>query len=251
MAAKIGIQLYSVRDQLAQGFEAPVRKIADLGYAGVEPAGFPGTTPEAAGKLFRQLKLEVPSAHSGLPIGDHKNEVLDAMRAIGCRRIISGFGPDAFQTLDKIKASCDTFNQAAAAAQAAGMQFGIHNHWWEFQAVEGQPVYKTMLKHLSADVFFEVDTYWARTAGADPAAAVRELGARAPILHIKDGPGVQGQHHTAVGDGIMDFPAIAKASAKTAEWWVVELDSCATDMMEAAAKSYAYLTREKLAKGTR
>ena len=78
-----------------------------------------------------------------------------------------------------------------------------------------------------------------------------ELGKRAPLLHIKDGPCVKGQPMTAVGDGKVDVPAVAKAGAATAEWMIVELDSCATDMMAAVKKSYDYLTGKGFARGNK
>ena len=249
MAAPIALQLYSLREALAKDYEGVVRKVADIGYVGVEPAGFPGTTPQAAAKLFKELGLDVCSAHSAMPVGEKKQEVLDTMRTLGCKRIVSGFGPDQYKTLDLIKVSCEKFNEAGAAAKANGLQFGIHNHWWEFQQVEGKYVYQEMLKHLSLDVFFELDTYWVRTGGCDPAAVVKELGPRAPLLHIKDGPCAKGMHMTAVGEGIVNFPAIVRNAGTNAEWMIVELDSCASDMLEAVVKSYAYLVKNWLAHG--
>jgi sugar phosphate isomerase/epimerase len=251
MLAPIAIQLYSIRDTLAQDFAGGVKRVADIGYVGVEPAGFPGTTPEEAGKLFEELGLAVPSAHTPLPLGEQKNEVLDAMAAIGCKRIISGKGPDDFTTPDRVKRTCDVFNEASQVATAHGMTFGIHNHWWEFQRVKGRYVYDVMLEYLSPDVFFEIDTYWVQTAGPDPAEVVKKLGQKAPFLHVKDGPCVKGEPMVAVGDGVMDFPGIIKAGEGTTEWLVVELDACATDMMEAVAKSYDYLVGTGLARGNR
>ena len=106
-----------------------------------------------------------------------------------------------------------------------------------------------LLERLSPDVFFEVDTYWAQTGGADPAEVVGRLGSRAPLLHIKDGSCVKGEPHTAVGQGIVDFPAIVAAGGDAVEWMIVEFDDCATDMMEAVEKSQAYLTGKGLARG--
>jgi len=249
MPIPLAIQLYSVRDTLAQDFAGVVQKIAAIGYAGVEPAGFPGTTPQEAGKLFRDLGLAVPSAHTALPLGEHENEVLDAMAAIGCPRIISGKGPDDFTTLDQVKQTCDLFNQASSVAAESGLQFGIHNHWWEFQQVEGHLVLDVMLEHLEPGVFFEIDTYWVQAAGHDPAAVVGQLGKRTPLLHIKDGPAVRGEPMVAVGDGVMDVPSIVQAGAGSTEWMIVELDACATDMMEAVEKSYDYLVSKGLARG--
>jgi sugar phosphate isomerase/epimerase len=251
MSAPVAIQLYTVRDVLADDFAGVVKEIADIGYVGVEPAiDHLGATPEEAGQLFKDLGLAVPSAHTPLPLGERKNEVLDTMAALGCKCIASGKGPDDFATMDKIKRTCDLFNEANGVAAEAGLTFGIHNHWWEFQQVEGQYVYRVMLERLDPDVFFEIDTYWVKTAGPDPAEVVRTLGKRTPLLHIKDGPAVRGAPHVAVGDGVMDFSGIVAAGAGSTEWMIVELDSCATDMMGAVEKSYRYLVRNGLAYGT-
>ncbi len=249
MTAPIALQLYSIREQLENDFEGGVRRIADMGYVGVEPAGFPGTTPKQAAALFKELGLAVPSAHVALPVGDAKQQTLDTMHALGSTRIVSGRGPNQFETPDKVKRSCERFNEASAVAVENGMTFGIHNHWWEFMPMDGRHVYNLMLDHLAPEVFFQVDTYWVRTAGLDPASVVRELGARAPLLHIKDGPGEKDKPMTAVGDGVMDFPSIVEAAGSNVEWMIVELDKCDGDMMEAVEKSHAYLTSKGLAEG--
>ena len=249
MPAPIALQLYSIRDELNQDFESGIRKIAAMGYAGVEPAGFPGSTPQAAARLFRELDLAVPSAHVALPLGDEKQQTLDTMAALGSTCIVSGLGPDNYLTVDDTKKSCETFNQAAAVAAEHGMTFAIHNHWWEFLPLDSRHVYKVMLDYLTPEVLFEVDTYWAKVAGLDPAPIVRELGARAPLLHIKDGPGVKEQDMVAVGQGVMDIHSIVEAGRATVQWMIIELDSCATDMMDALQQSYTYLTNENLAQG--
>ena len=251
MPAPIGIQLYTVRDAIAKDFAGVVKRIAEIGYVGVEPAGFPGTTPQEAGKLFRDLGLAVPSAHTPLPLGQQKQEVLDTMSAIGCQRIVSGKGSDDFKTVDKIRRTCDLFNEASLVAADHGMAFGIHNHWWEFQQSEGRYVYEVMLEYLNPGVFFEIDTYWAQTAGADPAEVVRSLGQRVPLLHIKDGPCVRDVPQVAAGDGLVDFPAIVEAGAGATQWMIVELDACATDMFEAVEKSYRYMVSNRLAYGNK
>ncbi len=247
MALPIGIQLYSVREQLKTDYAGTIRKIAEMGYVGVETAGFPGSTVAAAKALFAELGLQTPSAHAGLPVGPDANKSLDEMAALGCQNLISGKGPDDFATADKIKATCDLFNQASANAAARGLNFGVHNHWWEYIPVEGQLAYQIMLKHLDPRVFFEIDTYWVTVAGQDAAKIVAELGERVRFLHIKDGPTVKGEPMTAAGQGKMNFPPIVKA-AKHAEWLIVELDSCATDMLTAVGDSIEYLAGKKLGK---
>jgi sugar phosphate isomerase/epimerase len=244
MPLPIALQLYSVREAAAaQGYEAAVRRVAAMGYDGVEPAGFPGSNAQAAGKLFRELGLQVPSAHTPVPLGEKQSQVFEDMEAIGCKVVVSGFGPDQFKTADLIKQSCERFNQAAEACKAHGLVFGIHNHWWEYQQVDGRYVYETMLELLDPSIIFEIDTYWVKTAGVDPAAVVRQMGARAPLLHIKDGPAQRDVPMMAAGEGVLDFPTILEAGKGHTEWLIVELDRCATDMFEAVDKSVKYLQK--------
>jgi len=255
MLPPVALQLYSVREAAQQDFVATVERVAAMGYAGVEPSSFPGITPADAAKLFRDLGLAVPSVHLPLPLGDAKDEALATMEALGCTRLISGFGPDAYASVEQIQRTCDLFNQAAAVARANGLSLGIHNHWWEYTPipglapVEGRLPYQIALDYLDEDIFFELDTYWAQTAGADVIAVVRELGDRAPLLHIKDGPANRTDPMTAVGDGVMDFPAILGAAAGAPQWLIVELDRCATDMLVAVERSCAYLVDNGLGRG--
>jgi len=130
-----------------------------------------------------------------------------------------------------------------------GIRLGVHNHWWEYLKVDHRYAYEIMIEELSPQVFFQIDTYWTQTAGVDPTPVVKMLGKRAPLLHIKDGPAQKGVAQLAVGDGVMDFTAITKAGGENTEWMIVEMDSCATDMLEAVQKSYNYLVNNKLAVG--
>ena len=252
MSSPSALQLYSLRERLSADYAAGIRKVAEIGYAGVETAGFPGTTPEAAARLFQELGLTVCSAHSPLPLGDKQAEVLETMAALGCTRLVCPWKPqELFASLDGIRQVCDELNEANVVARAHGLTLSYHNHWAECARVGGRPAYEIMLDRLAPDVLLEVDTYWAKTAGLDPAAMVRKLGERAPLLHIKDGPCVMDAPMTAVGDGIVDVPGIVAAGAGATEWLIVEIDRCATDMLEAVAKSYRYLVGKGLAYGRR
>ncbi len=250
--AQIGLQLYTVRDVAdKQGYEATIRQVADAGYRNVETAGFPGSSPEKAAKLFAELGLKVVASHIGNPIGDAKNQILDTMEALSTsagkpRIVVPWMDPKGWATEESVKAACDTLNQGAQNAQQHGFQLGYHNHSMEFgKTAEGQYVYQLMEKFLAPDVFFELDTYWVKVAGLDPAEVVKELGKRAPLLHIKDGPGNHEDPMTAVGEGVMDWPSLFKASGSNAEYWIVEMDQVAGDPLVEIRKSYQYLKNLK------
>lgn len=252
MAAPIALQLYTLREAAKSGYEAVVRRVAEIGYVGVEPAGFPGSSVEAAAKLYAELGLQVPSIHAKFPAGADKNEPIETALTLGSKRIISGIGRgDKWDTLDKIKANCDLINEAASNTAGHGIAVGYHNHWWEFDTVvDGRPVFDHMLERLDPSVFFQIDTYWVTVGGRDVVSVLKQLGSRAPVLHIKDGPANNPDADmVAVGSGAMDWPSIMAASAATAQWHIVELDRCATDMFTAVEDSYKYLVGKGLSRG--
>lgn len=243
MKTPIGLQLYSAREQLKQDFSGTIEQISGMGYAGVETAGFPqDIKPATAKKIFDNQGLIVTSSHSPLPLGKDKEMILDTLAAIGCPHLVSPWmNPDFYSSEEKMKSLAEIFNQAHEVAAKNGMKFSIHNHAFEFSIVNNKPAIYTLMKYLEPGIHFQLDTYWIKVAGLDPAKVVEELGEKAPLLHIKDGPATPDGDMTAVGDGVLDIPAIIKAGEPHTEWMIVELDRCATDMLEAVAKSRHYL----------
>jgi sugar phosphate isomerase/epimerase len=163
--------------------------------------------------------------------------------------VIAGGRPADFADADAIARLAERFNAAAELAKGRGMEVGYHNHWWEFDHdVDGEVPYDRMLSLVDPSVFVEVDIYWVQVGGKDPAAVVSALGPRARFLHVKDGPLEPKTPMTAAGDGAVDLPAVLAAGVH-AEWHVVELDECGTDMFEAVEKSHRYLVGAGLSSG--
>lgn len=246
----VAVQLYSLREALGQDVEGTIRSVAEIGYVGVEPfGGMPGELGDVAA-LFRELGLQVCSSHVPYPDDDNAEYVLAMAEAFGLGRIcIAYLPPTEFETVDQIKRTCDRINQAGVFASANGLSLGYHNHWWEFKQLNGTATLDLILEELDDSVFLQIDTYWAQVGGLDAVAVVEQAGARAPLIHLKDGPLDTDGNMTAVGGGKMDVPGIVQASEESAEWHIVELDRCATDMLGAVRDSYAYLTTNGLARG--
>ena len=259
--ARIGVQLYTVRDAIKADLPGTLRRIAAMGFEGVETAFWPeGVTLATAARALREVGLPVSSCHVELPIGDKRQVMLDTAAAFSCTRMIwHGWPEDSrYSTLDGTKALAAIYNESNRFAKANGLQFGIHNHWWEYRNRVGERfVYEVLLEEMEPDIFMEVDTYWVKVAGHAPSEIVRSLGPRAPMLHIKDGPAVFRDNlaldnpdpMTAVGRGTQDFPAIVRAANGNTEWMIVEMDKTATDVFGALQDSYDYLIRNKLARG--
>jgi len=247
----ISIQLYTLRDAAAKDFPSVLRFVADTGYKGVEFAGLHGHSPKEIANLIDDLGLEVSSSHTPLPTPENIAELADTELTLGNTRVISGFGPDAFKTMDDIKAAAEKFERAAELVEPYGMTFGMHNHWWEFANVDGRYVYDILLSE-APDIFSELDVYWTAYGKADPVKIIEQYGSRLPVLHIKDGPLEEGKPHLAVGDGKLDMPAIiGAADPAVLEWLIVELDNFDGDMFDAVKRSYQYLTTNGLALGNR
>jgi len=243
---QIALQLYTVRTLINNNFDDIVRQVAEMGYQGVEVAGFPGTTPAEAAKLFSSLGLAAPSMHSAFPVGDDTNMVLDIGATLKCQYLVSGASPDDVKTIDSIQRYCDKVNLANQNARSHGFILGLHNHWWEYGKLDGQLIYQILKEKISPEVTFQIDTYWVKTAGVDPATVVKEFGAQSPLLHMKDGPADMNNPHlpmVAVGAGSVDVPSILAASGDFTQWMIVEMDACATDIMVAVKDSLTYLQK--------
>ena len=257
---KIGLQLYTIRDQIAKDIKGTLQRVAQLGYTHVETAFWPeGVTLSQAAKLLKEAGLAVISSHVEIPIGDNKKKMLDTAEAFGSKKMIWHGWPEdkRYSSLSGTQELADIYNEAGAFAKANGLQFGLHNHWWEYRnKVGNQFVYEVLLERVDPDIFFEIDTYWVKVAGHDPAEIVKKFGRRAPLLHIKDGPAIwrpslaedNPDPMVAVGKGTQNFPAIVKAASGNTEWMIVEMDKTATDVFVAMKESYDYLIDNKLAK---
>jgi sugar phosphate isomerase/epimerase len=246
----IAVQLYTLRDRLAGDFEGVIAHLRDTGYAGVEPFANMGVASDVAAQIIQNAGLEIAAFHAPLPLGDNARIAVEMAETYACRRLAPSLGTDHYATLDAVYRTCDRINEAAQTAAQHDLALGYHNHWWEFEPVEGQIPFDILRERVDPAVFFEIDVYWVQVGGADPVQVVGDVGPRAPLLHIKDGPATSHEEPmVAVGSGVIDIPGVVNAARPHAEWLIVELDRCATDMLDAVDQSYRYLTGEGLGRG--
>lgn len=250
MTADTSIQLYTLREEAAVDFRAVLLRLGAIGYVGVELAGLNGLTPTELLATLDDAGLALSSAHVGLAKPDEYEAALDEHQALGCDTVvIPALGPKSFADLDAIRAAADLINATNERVRTRGLTLGYHNHFWEIPPIDDRPGLLHLFDHVDDTVLAEVDIYWARVGGIDPAALLAELGDRATLLHVKDGPaGDPAQAMVAVGDGAIDVAGVLAASP-AARWHIVELDRCDTDMFEAVERSYHYLVDNQLSRG--
>jgi sugar phosphate isomerase/epimerase len=244
------LQLYSVREQLAAGRMPVLRRIADFGYGAVEPYDV-RTDPEQLRADLDEAGLAVCGVHAMI-LGDDGDVLLRGTRTVGAETVIVPSVPrERFADAEAIAALADELNEAAVKTADYGLRLGYHNHDFELSSiVGGRPGLEVLADALDPMVILEVDTYWAAVGGQDVPALLRRLGDRVRYLHVKDGPVTRHDPQTAVGSGLMPVPEILRSCA-SAEWHVVELDQCATDMLTAVGDSLAWLAEHNLARPVR
>lgn len=236
----LSVQLYTVRDLIGQDRRGVLTRIAQMGYGAVEPFE-PLNDPAGFRAITDELGLKVSSTHAPV-LGEDRDAIFEAARTLGTDTVILPHSdPERWKTREGIEGVAADLSAVVPQATDLGLRIGYHNHWFELEnRIDGKPALEIFADQLAPQVVLEVDTYWAQVGGVDVPELLKRLGDRVRFLHVKDGPATAKQPMTAVGQGVMPVKEILAANS-TVEWHVVELDSCATDMMEALAESAKYL----------
>ncbi len=241
--AQIGLQLYSIREQAAADLPGTLARVAEIGYDGVEFAGYYGVAPAEVRKTLEATGLAVAGAHVGFELlEDDLAHQIDLAAAVGCPAIgCPGIWNVAYDlaTFERMAA---TFNRAAVACHAAGLGFFYHIHGFEFvEVAPGQTGMDILLAQMDPVlVTLEPDTHWVARAGVDPVTFVGQHHARCSHLHLKDAGDTENWRDTEVGAGIIDMAGVV-AAAPEVGWWVVEQEAFDMPEMESIAVSLANL----------
>jgi len=222
------LQLYSVRQDCKQDFDAALEQVAAMGFEGVEFAGYYNYAGRAADLKSRldALKLKAAGTHVGLETlqGDALKASIEFHQTIGCRFLVVPGNP-AFTDPEKSKALADTFNQVAATLKPLGMACGYHNHVNEFKKDGDKTYWDLFAERTSQDVILQQDCGWTMVAGFDPAAYIMKYPGRTKTTHFKPTvkPGDTGKK-AIFGQDSVDWPAVLAActSKGGTEWIVLE-----------------------------
>jgi sugar phosphate isomerase/epimerase len=205
----IGLQLYTVRDEMKKNFGRTLARVARTGYKEVEFAGYFGQSPPDVRSILRQNGLTSPAAHIGFPVlgAEWDKTIADAL-VIGHHYLICPWIDEKLRTADGYKQCVELFNQAGEKAKQAGLQFGYHNHDFEFKPLDGgQLPYDLLITQTDPDkVVMEMDIHWVRFGGADPLDYFRRFPGRFPLLHVKDLDA--SKKMMDVGKGVIDWKTI-------------------------------------------
>ncbi|MFW5773317.1 MAG: sugar phosphate isomerase/epimerase family protein [Tangfeifania sp.] len=226
----VGLQLYSIRDAMDKDTMGSLKKVSDLGYKYVELAGysngqFYGMDPKDFRKAVTDLGMEVISSHTmveaeGITIENAKKMAEDHAE-LGVKYCVQPWVNEEDRNVESYKKMIADWNQVGEIMKDAGIQFGYHNHNFEFKPVDGMiPYYDIFLKEMDAGLItMELDMYWAKKAGQDPVEMFKKYPGRFQLFHFKDMTDYSNipfydvikDDITSVGSGLIDFKQIYEA----------------------------------------
>jgi sugar phosphate isomerase/epimerase len=240
---KIGVQLYTVRDEIAKDLDGSLARIAAIGYREVELAGYASHSVARFRAALDRHGLVAPSSHIAIErIRDELPQVLEEAHELGHRYVICPNIADEKEGLDGYRKTADILNHAGEIASRSQVSIGYHNHESELAPIEGLRPFDVLLDRTEPSlVSMEMDVFWLVAGGGDPFAYFRKYPGRFRMLHVKDMDATPTHGMTDVGSGTIDWSAIFVANPEI-EHYFVEHDF-ARDPFSSISASYRYLSK--------
>lgn len=236
---EISLQLYSIHEETKKDFIGSVKKVAQIGFRGVEFAGYGNLTNEEQKQLLTETGLYSVGTHCGLQtFTDSFEEELEYSRAIGSKYIICPYA--RLDTMDQIEYMAQVLNEASEKAAKFGMKVGYHNHDHEFEMIDGQYALDILAQKTNDNVVLELDVFWVAYAGVDPVEYIRKWGKRVELIHIKQMD--QNKANVDIPEGIIDMKQI-KEAAQYATYFVLEHEEYDKPVWDALVNDFSALGR--------
>jgi sugar phosphate isomerase/epimerase len=238
---QVALELYTVRDQTVRDFAGTLRRVAQIGYRGVEFAGYGNLTAQEMSALLAETGLLPVSTHLGLD-ALHDSQLEASIRYcldIGCSFMVLPWLANEWRTREGMQALAPRLNAIGRRCQEHGITFAYHNHDFEFTRVDEVYLLDYLLQATDASlVKIELDVYWVAYAGLDPVAYLHALGNRVVLLHLKDMAADRSM--TEVGMGILNMQQICAFAQIGGLWGIVEHDHPQIPSLESAQISLEY-----------
>ena len=245
----IGLQLYTIGGDMRKDPVAALAKVAQLGFKGVEFAGYPSQDAKEVRKMLDDHGLKCCGSHVGINTlkGDSFAKSVEFAKTIGNTRLIApslfrGFSGDPEKDKKMIEDMADEVSEVADKLKSEGLRTGFHCHPGEFKKIGDSTVWDIFFTRARKDVIMQCDLGHMGSAGVDPVAYLTKYPGRASSVHVK--PSAKKKHGGLVGDSDDDlkWPEIFRACETVGgtEWYIVEYDG---GSMEKAEKTIELLRK--------
>ena len=238
---QVALELYTVRDETRHDFAGTLQRVAHIGYAGVEFAGYGNLNSTEMSALLAETKLKAVSTHLGLDgLGSPQlGASIRYCKDIGCSFIVLPSLPKEYRTQEGIKVLAPRMDAIGRQCLEHGITFGYHNHDFEFTRVGAIYLLDYLLQTTNPSlVKIELDVYWAAHAGIDPGSYLQVLADRVVLVHLKDMAADRSM--TEVGKGILNMQQICSFAQARGLWEIVEHDNPQIPSLESARISLEY-----------
>lgn len=224
---QIALQLYTVRQHTAEDMIGTLRQLAEMGYQAVEFAGYGNADVPEIRRALDEYGLRAIGAHVQFAAFDgDPSRVFADMHALGCEfAVLPSLRKEQRENADQARQLVDKFNRWGERCKAEGLQFGYHNHAFEFEPLGDTTLFDILTTTDPELVALELDIFWAQYAGVDPFQLIERHGHRMPLLHMKDmEPGPE-RKDAPVGEGTLPYDSLIPAGENAgARWFIVEQD---------------------------
>lgn len=237
MKPQIGLQLYSVRNEMEENAYGTLQKVAKAGFETVEFAGLYGYTPKEMGKMLQDVGLTPISSHSNV-IDNLKQEV-EHMLELNVKQIVLPWND--FENKDAVLRLAEKMNEAGRYCKDNGLQLSYHNHAHEFRKEDGQYLLDVFYANTDPEyVCMQLDVCWALVGGADPVAYLQKYAGRSRTIHMKEVKTIEPYSGCAVGKGMVDFKGICNLLGPEFPY-IIEQESLEGDMWSVLTEGVQYL----------
>ena len=240
---QVALQLYTVLDETKRDFAGTLQRVAQIGYAGIEFAGYGNLTSPEMSALLAETGLKAASTHLGLAAleGPQLSTSLRYCQDIGCSFIVLPSLPKEWRTQEGISVLAPRLDAIGRQCQEHGITFAYHNHDFEFTKVDDLYLLDYLLQATDPSlVKSELDVYWVAYAGVDPVSYLQALADRVALVHLKDMAADRSM--TEVGKGILNMQQICAFAQARGLWGIVEHDYPQIPSLESAQISFEYFT---------
>ncbi len=235
---RVGLQLWTIREECDRDLEGALRALGDMGFDGVELFQLHGHTADQVRAWLDEAGLVAVGRHARVEaFEDELPQLAEELRVLGTdRAAIAWVDPEALEHAETV---VERFAAAAHAARDAGIRLGFHNHWSEVAPLASGKTFLDLLRELPADLLWlELDLGWIWHGGSDPIAELKATSGRCPLVHVKDFTSREERDDVPVGDGVVGYDTVLPAAiAAGAEWLVVEEDDVGPDPFSAVERS--------------
>ncbi len=221
----VNLQLYSVREDCARDLPGVLRAVGQMGYDGVEFAGYHGRTAEELRKMLDDNHLKCIGTHISLDAlrGDKLAQTIAFNKTLGNPNLIVAYMPTP-QTREKAVAIAKEFAALAEKLKPQGMRVGYHAHGGDFKKIDGEPFWDIFFTNSGPDVIMQLDTANCLEGGGDPVAILKKYPGRSTSVHLKEHGGKKG---AVIGEGEVKWDEVLKLCEGPAgtRYYIIEQES--------------------------